>query len=314
VVASFGILYNKWELKYLEKEQINYNANIKNFLLNRKTISDYDLFSKPFIWIHVDNELNTRNWESFNSRSNKELNKPYMVYTIKSIIKKCDKTFNVCLIDDSSFEKLLDDWTIDFSRLDITMKNKVRTLAICKLLHTYGGINVPPSFLCNRNLKDMYYKNINSHGMFACEKLDVTSYNTQTRFLPDCNFIGCKRNNNHMLEFSRYLEVSISNDYTSESNFTDNYNKYLSNMVNDGYMSLIDGRMIGIKNANNHVINIDDLFNTKFIDFVDNYYGIYIPDNMISKRTNYNWFLKINLKDLLESDMIISKFLLVSNE
>ena len=60
VVASFGILYNKWELKYLEKEQINYNANIKNFLLNRKTISDYDLFSKPFIWIHVDNELNTR--------------------------------------------------------------------------------------------------------------------------------------------------------------------------------------------------------------------------------------------------------------
>lgn len=314
VIAAFGVLYNRWEYKYLEKQHINKNYNIKKYLLNRQVISDNDLFSKPFIWIHVDNELNSRNWESFNSRSSREINKPYMVYTIKSIIKKCDKTFNICLVDDNSFEKLIDEWNIDFTKLDITMRNKVRTLAMCKLLHLYGGINVPPSFLCNNNLKELYYKNVNSHGMFSCEKLDNTSYNTQTRFLPDYNFIGCKRGNSNMLEFVKFLEVSISNDYTSESNFTDSYNKFLSNMVNDGNLSLINGKMIGIKDTSDTVITIDRLFDSTFIDFVDDFYGIYIPDAMISKRTNYNWFLKINLEELLGSEMIISKYLLISND
>ena len=314
VIASFGVLYNRWEHKYLEKDLIIKNQNIKKYLLNRQVISDHDLFSKPFIWIHVDNELNSRSWESFNSRSSRELNKPYMVYTIKSIIKKCDKTFNICLVDDNSFEKLIDGWSIDFTKIDITMRNKVRTLAMCKLLHMYGGINVPPSFLCNKNLKDLYYKNVNSHGIFSCEKLDITSYNTQTRFLPDYNFIGCKRGNSHMLEFVKFLEISISNDYTSESNFVDSYNKYLSNMVNDGNLSLINGKMIGIKDTDDNIVSIDRLFDTTYIDFVDGYYGIYIPDEMISKRTNYNWFLKINLNDLLNSDMILSKNLLISND
>ena len=313
VIASFGVLYNR-EHKYLEKDLIIKNQNIKKYLLNRQVISDHDLFSKPFIWIHVDNELNSRSWESFNSRSSRELNKPYMVYTIKSIIKKCDKIFNICLVDDNSFEKLIDGWSIDFTKMDITMRNKVRTLAMCKLLHMYGGINVPPSFLCNKNLKDLYYKNVNSHGIFSCEKLDITSYNTQTRFLPDYNFMGCKRGNSHMLEFVKFLEISISNDYTSESNFVDGYNKYLSNMVNDGNLSLINGKMIGIKDTDDNIVSIDRLFDTTYIDFVDGYYGIYIPDEMISKRTNYNWFLKINLKDLLNSDMILSKNLLISND
>lgn len=314
VVATFGVLYNRWEHKYLEKENVQMNQNIKKYLLNRQVISEYDLFSKPFIWIHVDNELNTRNWESFNSRSSREINKPYMVYTIKSIIKKCDKTFNICLVDDNSFAKLIDGWTIDFARMDSTLRNKVRTLAMCKLLHLYGGINVPPSFLCSKNLKDLYYKNVNSHGIFACEKLDSTSYNTQTRFLPDYNFIGCKRGNPHMLEFVKYLEVSISNDYTSESNFVDSYNKYLSNIVNEGNMSLIDGKMIGIKDSKNQVVTIDRLFDTTYLEFVDGFYGIYIPDDMISKRTNYNWFLKISQKDLLEGEMVLSKYFLISNE
>ena len=85
-------------------------------------------------------------------------------------------------------------------------------------------------------------------------------------------------------------------------------------MVNDGNLSLINGKMIGIKDTDDNIVSIDRLFDTTYIDFVDGYYGIYIPDEMISKRTNYNWFLKINLTDLLNSDMILSKNLLISND
>ena len=113
--------------------------------------------------------------------------------------------------------------------------------------------------------------------IFSCEKLDNTSYNTQTRFLPDYNFIGCKRSNATMLEFIRFLEISISNDYTSDSNFVDSY-KYLSNLVNDNNMTLVDGKLIGIKDSNNEVVTINRLFDTTYLEFSDKYYGIYIPD------------------------------------
>ena len=96
-----------------------------------------------------------------------------------------------------------------------------------------------------------------------------------------------------MLEFVKYLEVSISNDYTSESNFVDSYNKYLSNIVNEGNMSLIDGKMIGIKDSKNQLVTIDRLFDTTYLEFVDGFYGIYIPDDMISKELIIIGFLKL---------------------
>lgn len=314
IITAFGILYNKWEQKNIVKKHESNLHHIKQFLLNKNVTSDVDINSKPFLWIHVENDLNSRNWESFNSRSNREVNKPYMFYTIKSIITKCEKTFNVFLIDDTSFEKLINDWTINLKAVDVTTRQKIREFALAKILYIYGGVMVPPSFLCVKNLKDIYYKNINKSGMFVCEKQDDTSYITQTRFIPDNYFMGCKKNNPHMLEYIKYYETMLSQDYSSESHFKDLPNKFLSNMVNDKKISLIEGKMIGIKDINNDLVKINNLFETKYIEFEDEFYGINIPDKEISKRTNYNWFLKISIQDLLESEMIISKYMLTSNE
>ncbi len=314
VITGFGILYNRWEQKNLEVENNQTNQHIAQFLLNRNLTSDYDINAKPFLWIHVENELNSRNWESFNSRSSRELNKPYIYYTIKSIIKKCDKTFNICLIDDESFPKLLSGWNHDLTRIDVTTRNKIRSLALTKVLHAYGGLLVPSSFLCNRNLSDLYYKNVNDNGMFACEKLDKTAYTTQTRYIPDLTFMGCKRNNSHMKEFITFLEIMLSKDFTSESDFKDSACKYLSNLVNNKEINLINGQMIGKKDAQNNIVDLERLFNTEFIEFVDEMFGIYIPDKELSKRTHYNWFLKLNHEQLLNSDMIVCKYMLTSND
>lgn len=314
IITAFGILYNKWETKNIkQKHELNVQ-HIKQFLLNKQPTTDIDINSKPFLWIHVESDINSRNWESFNSRSNREVNKPYMFYTIKSIITKCEKTFNIFLIDDSSFDKLINDWNINLKRVDVTTRNKIRDYALAKILYIYGGVMVPPSFLCMKNLKDLYYRNINKKGMFVCEKVDDTAYVTQTRYVPDNSFMGCKRNSPLMLEYMKFYETMISNDYTSESNFKDTPNKYLSNMVNDKKISLVEGKMIGIKDINNNLIKINNLFETKYIEFEDEFYGIYIPDKEISKRTNYNWFLRLSIQDLLESEMIISKYMLDSNE
>ena len=96
LVVGVGSLYKTWEIKELKKDKSRTNHHIKEFLLNRSNKQDVDIFTRPFLWIHVDNEINARNWESFGSRSNRNLNKPYVYYCIKTIIQKCDKIFNVC--------------------------------------------------------------------------------------------------------------------------------------------------------------------------------------------------------------------------
>ena len=76
--------------------------------------------------------------------------------TIKSIINHCGDDFNICLIDDESFTKLLPSWDINVSRMAEPMKSQYRELGMARLLEIYGGLVVPNSFLCIKNLKPFY--------------------------------------------------------------------------------------------------------------------------------------------------------------
>ena len=158
ILISLGILYQK----YLEKQSIITSfddyGEIKKYLLKDKTL---DKSKKPILWIHIPHEYNSRNWMSFGSRSSNELNQPYLYLTVKSIIKNCDNSFKIVLIDDDSFEKLIPKWNVNMSLLADPVKCYIRQLAMAKLIYTYGGLNVPISFLCFSDLITLYNKGIN---------------------------------------------------------------------------------------------------------------------------------------------------------
>ena len=193
IFLGIGVLINRAERKSIVKKEVTDSDRVKEFILNKKQTDDVKLFTKPFIWIHLDDTANARHWESFSSRSSNELNKPYISYCIDSIVSKCGNEFNICIIDDDSFSKLLVNWSINLSRIDAVNKEKLRTLAITKLLYNYGGMLVPPSFICLKSLKSLYYKHTKSTSMFTCEVLDKTAYTTKTVYVPDTQFIGCKK-------------------------------------------------------------------------------------------------------------------------
>ena len=100
IFVAFGFIYRRYMDKYdmlnSEKEEIL----IQKYLLTDNKFKN----NKPFLWIHVPYEINSRSWESFKSRQNTNLNLPYMYLTIKSIIKHCGDSFNICLIDDKFHE------------------------------------------------------------------------------------------------------------------------------------------------------------------------------------------------------------------
>lgn len=309
ILISLGILYQK----YLEKQSRNVSfddyGEIKKYLLKDKTL---DKSKKPILWIHIPHEYNSRNWLSFGSRSSTELNQPYLYLTVKSIIKNCDESFKIVLIDDGSFEKLIPGWNIDMSLMGSPMKCYIRQLALAKLIYNYGGVNVPISFLCFRDLMGLYNKGTNDDSMFVCENYDVNITSTNKLFYPSACFMGARKENETVKEFINFMERTISDDYTAETKFLGEFDKWCNDKIVKGKMRLIQGTDVGTRTVNDEPVTVETLLSDDYIHFYGKAYGIWIPDKMILKRRHYEWFARMSPAQIFESQFILAKYMVLA--
>lgn len=282
---------------------------IQEYLLNGGEISS----QKPILWIHNHYKINARNWASFGGRNTKKLNQPYLYLCVKSIIKHCGKSFNIVLIDDNSFRKLIPDWNISMNILSAPIQEHMRNYGLSKLLYYYGGMLVPSSTIAITDFKPLYEKSLNKHGCFTAEKINRTSTSVYKDFFPTMKIIGCRKKNPIIKELVNYLEVLALEDYTSEIDFLGEADRWLYKQTSIRRMNLIDGKVFGMKEICGKAVNIEELFSDGLIEF-DNrvLIGIYIPADEILKRTNYKWFARLSEKQALAADTLISKHLLVS--
>jgi len=309
IIISLGILYQK----YLEKQSnmIEYDnyGEIKKYLLKDKTL---DKSKKPILWIYIPHEYNSRNWLSFGSRSSNELNQPYLYLTVKTIIKNCDESFKIVLIDDGSFEKLIPNWNINMSLLADPIKGYVRQLAMAKLIYTYGGLNVPISFLCFRDLISLYNKGTNDDTMFVCENYDANITSTNKLFYPDANFMGAKKENDTLKEFINFMEQTISNDFTAQTKFLGEFDEWTNKKITKGKMRLIRGTDVGIRTIDDEPVTVDTLLGDDYIHFYGKMYGIWIPAQTILKRRHYEWFARMSPEQIIDSQFILAKYIVLA--
>jgi len=99
-----GFVFEKYKKTEAKRDKMDQYELIKKYLLNDSTLARSD---KPILWIHVAFETNARWWPHFASRNTECFNQPYQYLTIKSIVDKCGDSFNVCLLDDKSFNKII---------------------------------------------------------------------------------------------------------------------------------------------------------------------------------------------------------------
>ena len=162
ILIVVGFLYKRFEDKIRREEDYETHESIQKYLLDDITLGKS---KKPILWIHVPYEYNSRNWLSFGSRSSLDLNQPYLYLTVRSIIKQCDESFTICIIDDSSFKKLIPGWNINMTSISMPILNSIRLLAKAKLIHMYGGFICPISFVCLKNLNTLYDKGTKNEKM-----------------------------------------------------------------------------------------------------------------------------------------------------
>jgi len=302
-------LYRLMENKRIKEENGDDYSYIRKYLLN----GTLGKIKKPILWIYIPYKYNSRNWLSFGSRSSFDLNQPYLYLTVKSIIHHCKDSFHICLIDDKSFHKLIPDYKIDLSLFSNPVSMKIRSMSISKLIYLYGGMLVPISFLCMKNLLPLYEKGTIGNKMFVCENIDKNITSTQNKFTSDIRFMGSKRNNETLKDMIHYMETILAQDFTNESLFLGSINNWCERNIERGNIIKIDGMEIGIKDTDNEPILIENLMSNDYIKLYPQAYGIYIPASDILKRVKYEWFARLSAKQVLEADLIISKYMILAN-
>ena len=309
IIISLGILYQKYLEKQSTLASFDDYGEIKKYLLKDKTL---DKSKKPILWIHIPHEYNSRNWLSFGSRSSTELNQPYLYLTVKSIIKNCDKSFKIVLIDDGSFDKLIPNWNINMSLLADPMKDYVRQLAMAKLVYTYGGLNVPISFLCFTDLIGLYNKGINDDSMFVCENYNFNISSTNKLFCPNANFMGAKKENDTVKDFINLMERTISDDYTAQTKFLGEFDGWCNDKTTKGKMRLIPGTDVGTRTVDDDAVTVETLLSDDYIHFYGKMYGIWIPADQILKRRHYEWFSRMSPEQIFQSQFILAKYIVLA--
>jgi hypothetical protein len=287
---------------------------VKKYLLNDSPLYG---FNKPKIWIHTKYDINARNWKKYHSRNSFDLNQPYIHLTIKSIINHCGDDFHICLIDDESFSKLIPTWDIQLSTIAEPLRSQYRELGLAQIIYYYGGLLVPNSFLCSRNLKDMYDLGTENGKPFVCEAVNRTSNvaigNTKAPFVPDTYFMGAKKNCPVIKEYIDYLKTrAASGHFSSAPEFLGGSSVGCAGTIQQGRMNLIGGEYIGIKTKKNKPVLIEELMEDNYLPLNENTYGIYIPEDEILQRPKFSWFAVLTTEQLLETNIFIAKHIKAS--
>jgi len=304
-----GFFYKRMEDKRIREENKDNYDTINRFLLDEDTLAKS---KKPILWIHVPYEYNSRNWLSFGSRSSFELNQPYLYLTVKSIIHHCDEDFTICLVDDTTFKRIIPGYNIDMTRISSPILDNMRQMALMKLLNIYGGVICPISFLCIKSLKGLYAKGTRDGKMFVCETTNRTITSTTFDHYSNITFCGAPKRNPTVEQLIDFMQRTIATDNTAENKFLGNFDRWTNKRVQTGEINQISGHDIGTKTIDDRQITVDDLMSNNYINFYKQMYGILIPADELMKRHKFEWFSRMSAKQVLESNTILGNYFLVN--
>jgi hypothetical protein len=143
--------------------------------------------------------------------------------------------------------------------------------------------------------------------MMVAESINGGITHDQAPYFPNTELMACRKGSLSMKAFMEYQE-NLYKDKSAQSDFIGNTSLWL----NKADITIVDGKHIGIKKTNGHPIEIQELLGTEHIDIPDTVYGIHLPQNEILSRTKYNWFARMSPEQILNSQLMISKYILAS--
>lgn len=305
IILIGAMICNKYKVPLTSIDSSYKYKDLQKYLLGELTIAALGSVYKPILWVHVPTEYNSRKWESFGSRSSFNLNQPYLYMTTQNLINKCMNSFHIMIIDDTSFSKLLPEWTYHPS----SITPAIRTLGFLEILYMYGGMITPISLVCFTDLIDLYKVGTNENKMFVGENINYVNYENRN-FVPDIGLMGSYKLNTTILMLSRYIRQNILTgfDYTATS--VNKITELVISEIKTKNINIIPGSSLGVCADTNKPILLEELMSFNNVPFTKHHiYGIWIPHEQLLKRNTYNWFTRLSEDQIRQSKLSICKYI-----
>lgn len=281
------------------------NTDLHKYLLGELTLNTLGNITKPILWIHVPIEYNSRHWESFGSRATLKLNQPYLYLTTQLIINKCMDSFHIVIIDDHSFTRILPQWSYTLSNIN----PMIRLYGFLELLNMYGGMITPISFICFKDLINLYKKGTKHNSMFVGENINYDTIYNHT-FMPDTNFIGSTKGCHQVVKMSQYIKKNMLDSFTYTEPSFNKLGELLISEISKKKINLIQGYELGTMNRSMKPITLDDLMSYTYLSLHPDIYGIWVPYAQILKRSKYQWFARLSECQIEQSQLIVCKYIM----
>jgi hypothetical protein len=310
----------------------------------------------PGLMAHGQQGLDMHRYRPAPVSNSHELNQPYLYITLRTLIQQNDEGFKIVIIDDRSFPRLLDFGRgsgygpqakyestqtarttsqrgvkeSDFGRnaehgdglppmdtLAEPTKSYVRRLCMARLLHRYGGVQVPISFLCFKPLIRLFRSGTggasgsdDGSGAFVAESVcrDVSLNESGRGWCPNPDFMGVGAPRSEVMRrYVEFLEQVVSRDPSAQSQFSGAFARWCERESQRGHLRVIAADQVGTRTADGRPVLIDTLLSTEFLDVWDGAYGIWIPSEQLLQRHHYDWFVLSGVDDILGSAYTLAK-------
>lgn len=306
-VLIIGVLFGLVYYNHVRKMKVE---EVRDFYNQPVNIDDYfyhaDMLSmdskRRKMWIHVPSERNSRFWLDMGSRSSTNINLPYMSICVKSIIDWCAQSYDIIIFDDSNIPDILESNDVDLGKISGPLLTKYREMCLLKILYKYGGVLVPPTMFLRTNLADIDKTN-DDNIWYVTDNVNTQHVSMSTR-MPSVLLSGSNRNNAQLKAYISFLDETLVSDFDEDSiHFQKNY-------LRENNVQVIDGSVIGTKDAYGNNITIDHLMSTKPIQFASNNIGLYIPSDELLRRRQYQWFNRLSIEQVLQANTNISYYMI----
>ena len=117
-----------------------------------------------------------------------------------------------------------------------------------------------------------------------------------------------------MKQYITYLEPLVTSDYTNEYEFLGQNDRWLYKQLIANQMSMLCGSLIGTKTTDGRPVVIEELLGEEDVGFAKDAYGIFIPSDQILNRLAFQWFARLSPRQVLTSNTVVGKYLLLSND
>ena len=113
-------------------------------------------------------------------------------------------------------------------------------------------------------------------------------------------------------ELCNFIQITASHDYTADTKFLGEYDKWCKERIHSGKINMIEGVEIGTKTVDEKQIIVDDLMSNHYLDLYPGAYGILIPSNEILNRLSYEWFARMSGEQIFQGNFILAKYFVLA--